>query len=498
MSYVLGVDLGTSAVKVTAVDKSGNIVAQSRQAYPISNPQAGYSEQNPEDWVQKTTLAIQNLASVEHLDLSKVEGISYSGQMHGLVLLDEDNKVLRPAILWNDTRTTKQCAEITEKVGSKFLDITRNKPLEGFTLPKILWVKENEPEIFAKARTFVLPKDYVRYRMTGILNMEYSDAAGTVWFDVMKKQWSQEIADDLDLPISLCPPVVESSAVVGNISVVYSAISGLSTTTKVIAGAADNAAGALGSGILAKDKLLSSIGTSGVMLSYEEDGDNDFAGRLHFFNHAIPNAYYAMGVTLAAGYSLSWFKNTFAKDQDFNEFVQAAALSPIGSKGLMFTPYIVGERTPYADSKIRGSFMGIDSRQELHDFTRAVIEGITYSFRDILDIYKKENKNFHTVVATGGGAKSALWMQIQADVFNADVVSLANEQGPGLGAAMLAAVGIGWFDNLQDCAKVFVKYGKTYHPHANNVAKYEKLYQTYRKIYPATKEISAELLAKNN
>lgn len=497
MAYVLGIDLGTSAVKVTAVNREGKIVAQSSQSYPINSPQAGYGEQDPEEWVQKTTLAIQNLATVEHIDLSKVEGVSYSGQMHGLVLLDKNYKVLRPAILWNDTRTTKQCEEIIAKMGNDFLDITRNKPLEGFTLPKILWVKENEPDTFEKTEVFLLPKDYIRYRMTGEIGMEYSDAAGTVWLNVTKKEWSQEIADSMELPLSICPPLIESSEVVGNITEKYSAISGLSTKTKVVAGAADNAAGAIGAGIISEHKVLSSIGTSGVVLSYEENSAVDYKGKLHFFNHAIKDRYYSMGVTLAAGYSLSWFKNTFAGEQSFDQVVKDAALSPIGAKGLLFTPYIVGERTPYADAKIRGSFVGMDSRQTLHDFTRAVIEGITFSFRDILEIYKNEGKNFDTVVSTGGGAKSKLWMQIQADIFNINVVSLENEQGPGLGAAMLAAKGIGWYDSLKECSDVFVKYGRVYKPNANNVKKYNDVYKIYREIYPATRAISDELLSDN-
>ena len=498
MAYVLGIDLGTSAVKVTAVNRAGQIVAQSSQEYAISNPQAGYSEQNPEDWVQKTTLAIQNLAAVEHLDLSKVEGISYSGQMHGLVLMDKNYRVLRPAILWNDTRTTAQCEEITGKLRGDFLKITRNRPLEGFTLPKILWVKENEPEIFAQTEVFLLPKDYVRFRMTGKIGMEYSDAAGTVWLDEIHKTWSKEIADKLALPLEICPPLLESTAVVGNITVAYSAISGLPAETKVIAGAADNAAGAIGAGIISEDKILSSIGTSGVVLAYEKDRKTDYAGRLHFFNHAIPDSYYSMGVTLAAGYSLSWFKQTFAGQQKFTDLVEDAKKSPIGAKGLLFTPYIVGERTPYADAQIRGSFIGMDSRQQLHDFTRAVIEGITFSFRDLLSIYRSEGKHFVTAVATGGGAKSALWMQIQADVFNMNVVSLENEQGPGLGAAMLAAVGVGWFKDLAECSETFVKYGKVYRPKANNVAKYDQIYRIYQQAYSATRPMTGDLLKLDN
>ncbi|MCF6165597.1 Xylulose kinase [Furfurilactobacillus rossiae] len=495
MSYVLGVDLGTSAVKVSAIDKTGTIKAQQSYDYPLSQPKPGYSEQNPEDWVMGTTVAIVRLILNDGIAAADIDGISYSGQMHGLVLLDANNQVLRPAILWNDTRTTKQCEEISAKMGDDFIEITKNKPLEGFTLPKLLWVKENEPETFAKAATFLLPKDYVRYRMTGKLGMDYSDASGTVLEDVMNHEWSTRICKMFDIPESICPPLMDSIDYVGNITPNYAEFSGLDTHTKVFAGGADNACGAVGAGILHPNMVLSSIGTSGVVLKYEEDPSIDYKGTLQFENHAIPNAYYSMGVTLAAGYSLNWFKKTFAKDTDFSAFVASSNESPVGANGLLFTPYIVGERAPYANADIRGSFVGIDGTQTRSDFVRSVLEGIVFSFRDILDLFEQNGSQFDTVVSIGGGAKSPLWLQIQADIFNVDVVSLTNEQGPGLGAAMLAAVGLGWFDTVQDCAAQFVHFGTVYHPIEKNVAKYKELHKIYQTIYPSTKELSSRLLA---
>lgn len=494
MSYVLGVDLGTSAVKVSAVDKTGAIVAQESFDYELSNPKPGYSEQNPEDWVSGTTIAIVRLILNDGIKPEEIEGISYSGQMHGLVLLDENNQVLRPAILWNDTRTTKQREEIIEKMGDRYVEITRNQPLEGFTLPKILWVKKNEPNIFAKAKTFLLPKDYLRYRMTGKIAMEYSDAAGTVLLDVANKEWSKEVCDAFDIPTSMCPPLIESIGYAGNISESYSLFSGISTDTKVFGGAADNAAGAVGSGILAPNMVMASIGTSGVVLKYEDNSNVDYQGKLHFFNHAIPNKFYTMGVTLAAGYSLSWLKKTFGPTDDFSDFVASAAESTVGANGLVFTPYIVGERTPYADANIRGSFIGVDGTHKRNDFVRSVLEGIIYSFADIMDIFQEKGQDFDTVVSIGGGAKSPLWLQIQADIFNKKVVSLKNEQGPGLGAAMLAAVGLGWFDTVQDCAKEFVAFGDEYQPNPENVAKYAQMHKIYRKVYEATAPITHDLL----
>ncbi|MFT8729412.1 MAG: xylulokinase [Oenococcus oeni] len=495
MTVVLGVDLGTSAVKVSAVNKAGKIVAQESFDYPlVPQSKPGYAEQNPEDWVIATTVSIVRLILNDGINASQIEGISFSGQMHGLVLLDENYKVLRPAILWNDTRTSDQVLEINRKLGAKFVEITGNKALEGFTLPKILWVKENEPEIFSRVKVFLLPKDYLRFRMTDKIFTDFSDAAGTVALNVRKKIWSKEVIDAFGLPQSIFPPLLESIAFAGNISNSYSEFSGLSKQTKVFAGAADNAAGAIGAGILKTNMVMSSIGTSGVVLKIEQDKNINYHGEIHFFNHGIPNRFYSMGVTLAAGYSLSWLKNTFGKADNFDDFVKSASNSTVGAKGLMFTPYIVGERTPYSDGDIRGSFVGIDGIHQRSDFVRAVLEGIVFSFKDIFVLYDQIGANFDTVVSIGGGAKSPLWMQIQADIFNKKVISLKNEQGPGIGAAIIAATGLGWFDSVEEAAKQFISFGKEYQPNPKNVVRYENLYKIYKQIYPATAKISHELI----
>lgn len=492
--YVIGVDLGTSAVKVSAMDRSGKIAAQQSYDYPLSQPKPGYSEQNPQDWLYGTTISIDRMILKDGIKKEEIKGISFSGQMHGLVLLDADNQVLRPAILWNDTRTTKQCQEIMDKLGDRFVDITGNKPLEGFTLPKLLWVKENEPEIWAKAKTFLLPKDYVRFCMTGNLGMDYSDATGTVLLDIKQGQWSQEICEAFDIPMSMCPPLMKSVDYAGNVSASYAMFSGLSTATKIYGGGGDNACGAVGAGILHPNMVMSSIGTSGVVLKYEENADVNYHGQIQYECHAIPDTYYSMGVTLAAGHSLNWFKHKFDSDEDFSMMVDKASQRPLGANGLIFTPYVVGERTPYADADIRGSFIGVDSMQDRYDFCRAVMEGITFSFRDILNIYDQNGQEFDTVVAIGGGAKSDFWLQMQADIFNKKVVALTNEQGPGLGAAMIAAVGLGWFESLQDCAKEFVHFGKEYLPKPANVAKYDELYAIYHQVYDQTKDLCHALL----
>lgn len=491
---VLGVDLGTSSVKVSAVDRQGHIIAQESFDYPLMQSKPGWSEQNPEDWVNGTTVAIVNLILKDGLKPQEIAGISYSGQMHGLVLLDDKHQVLRPAILWNDTRTTSQTQEIAEKMPDTFLSITRNHPLEGFTLPKILWVKENEPEIFKQAKTFLLPKDYLRYRMTGKLAMDYSDAAGTVALDVVHKTWSEKIQTVFDLPASFFPELIESTDFAGYISDSYATFSGLSTATKVFGGAADNAAGAVGAGLLKSNMVMSSIGTSGVVAKFEADTNVDYSGDIHFFNHAIPDKYYSMGVTLAAGDANAWFKSVFGQERNFKDWINEAEQSAVGANGLIFTPYISGERTPYPDADIRASFIGVDRTHQQSDFIRAVLEGIIFSFKDIMTIYDREGANFDTVVAIGGGAKSPLWLQIQANIFDKKVTTLVNEQGPGLGAAMLAATGLGWYHTVEDAANAIIKFGQTYYPDPEAVANYAQIYAIYQKIYSATREVSHDLL----
>lgn len=494
MKYVIGVDLGTSAVKILLVNQQGEVCQEVSKSYPLIIEKSGYSEQNPEEWVEKTTAGLQELIQQFDGDVNDIEGISFSGQMHGLVLLDKSNQVLRNAILWNDTRTTKQCQEIYDVVGrERLLEVTKNPALEGFTLPKILWVKENEPSIFERASVFVLPKDYLRYRLTGNIHMEYSDAAGTLMLNVAQREWSNEVLEAFSLSPEFCPSLVESHAFVGTVRAEFAQATGLSEATKVFAGGADNACGAIGSGILSEGKTLASIGTSGVVLSYEERNDLDFEGKVHYFNHSEENAYYTMGVTLAAGYSLSWFKDTFAKEEAFDQFLAGVDEIPAGSNGLLFTPYIVGERTPHADSNIRGSFIGVDAAHERKHFARAVLEGITFSLNESIEIFRSSGKKINSVISIGGGAKNETWLQMQADIFNAKIEKLKSEQGPGMGAAMLAAYGCGWYPSLKECAETFIQTAKTYEPIPENVEAYKKLFALYQQVYTQTKELNEQL-----
>lgn len=493
MSYVVGVDLGTSAVKTLLMDKSGKIAAEATRSYPLFHDKPGWSEQNAEDWVTATIEALKEVA--EKVDASQIEGISFSGQMHGLVLLNGQGEVIRRAILWNDTRTTAQCREIEATLGDTLLSVTRNPALEGFTLPKILWVKQFEKEVYDQASIFLLPKDYVRYRLTGKLHMDYSDAAGTLMLDVTGKVWSKEVLNAFEIPASFCPELVESHGYVGDLLPEVAAATGLSTSTKIFAGGADNACGAIGAGIVSEGLTLSSIGTSGVILSYEADKSKDFKGKVHFFNHGQENAFYTMGVTLAAGYSLSWFKKTFAPNESFNEMLAGVENVQPGSNGLLFTPYLVGERTPHPDPNIRASFIGVDGTHERIHFARAVMEGITFSLNESVDMFRAAGKTVDKVVSIGGGAQNPVWLQMQADIFNATVVSLENEQGPGLGAAMLAAYGAGWFESLEACAAQFVKHAQSYEPNPEAVETYAKLFRVYQQVYAQTKDINDQLVA---
>ncbi|WP_347548725.1 xylulokinase [Pseudalkalibacillus hwajinpoensis] len=489
MSYVVGIDLGTSAVKVIAVDRTGRVQAEVSRSYPLHHPKSGVSEQNPGDWVEKTLDALHELT--KEIPASDIDGMSFSGQMHGLVLLDEQYQPLRPAILWNDTRTTEQCRTIEEQVGKeRLLEIAKNPALEGFTLPKLLWVKENEPDLYEKATLFLLPKDYVRYRFTGELYMDYSDAAGTLLMNVSEKTWSDEIASRTGISRSLCPPLIESTERVGAFK--DGLVEGL-TNVSVFAGGADNACGAIGAGILEPGKTLCSIGTSGVILSYEEDTDLTVDGKIHYFNHGKANAYYTMGVTLSAGQSLSWFKEQFAEDTPFEELLSDLDDVPAGSNGLLFTPYLSGERSPHADALIRGSFIGIDASHTRKHLVRSVLEGITFSLNESLAIFRESGKEIDEIVSIGGGAKNDSWLQMQADIFNATVTRHESEEGPALGAAMLAAFGCGWFPTLEACADSFLKVKKQFTPNDENVKAYHKLFSLYQSVYGQTKELNQKL-----
>ncbi|MDH6365333.1 xylulokinase [Enterococcus sp. PF1-24] len=489
MEYVAGLDLGTSSLKGLLVDKAGAVIFEATSEYPLYHKKTGYSEQDPLDWLEAGEKVLSLLAEKANEQFGKIVAISFSGQMHSLVLLDAQGQPLRKAILWNDVRTTSECQEIEELYGAELLEKAKNIPLEGFTLPKILWVKKNEPDLWKKVKKILLPKDFLAYHLTENLNMEYSDAAGTLLLNIEKKIWDREILRKFSIDSEKLPKLVQSVEQIGVLKPSLAEKLNIKNEVKVFAGGADNACAALGAGIVEPTKGLCSIGTSGVFLSYENKEIKDYDGKLHFFNHVIPDAYYSMGVTLAAGQSLTWFKNTFATEESFDELLENVDKIPAGSEGLFFTPYIMGERTPHIDSQIRGSFIGIDAKHQREHFTRAVMEGIIFSLKDSQVLMEDAGKKFEKIVSVGGGAKNKNWLQMQADIFNATIVTLTVEQGPGLGAAMIAAIGNEWFTSTTDCVASFVKYNQEILPDPSTVKKYNKFYERYRKIYPATKQI---------
>ena len=494
MKYLLGIDLGTSSLKGSVYTTDGRLVDSSACEYDLYIPKKGFSEQDPKDWIKAFKDVIKNLSKKIDDFSENLDAISFSGQMHSLVLLDENGEVLRNAILWNDVRTTDQCHKIMNDFGEETLSISKNIALEGFTLPKILWVMENEPEIWEKTRHILLPKDYLRLYLTGNYHMDLSDSAGTLLLDVEKKEWSREIADKFGINYDYLPELVDSIGFTGYIRDEVRDELGIKSEVKVYAGAADNAASAVGAGIIDNKRAMVSVGTSGVVFANKEKITGKEDGKLHTFNAAIPNTFYSMGVTLAAGKSLDWLKSTFAKDLSYDEFLSGIENVSAGSDGLIFTPYIQGERTPYNDSSIRGSFVGMDISHKLDNFVRAVLEGITYSLKDSLVIIDGDGAiPVDTMVSVGGGAKNKTWLQMQADIFNKNIVTLEIENGPSTGAAMLAAVGAGYYDDFKTCAKDFVKYKKEYKPNPENVKIYEKYYEVYRMVYPNTKEISKKL-----
>ncbi|WP_144523288.1 xylulokinase [Bacillus pumilus] len=489
MKYVMGIDLGTSGVKAILVDENGKVCGEATKPYRLIQDKPGYCEQNPEEWVEQTVAAMKELMARQLVLSKKVEGISFSGQMHGLVLLNESREVLRPAILWNDTRTTAQCTHITNKLGERLHQITKNQALEGFTLPKLLWVKEHEPEIDQQIDMFLLPKDYVRFRLTGSVHIDYSDAAGTLLLNIGERAWSEEICQTFDIPFQICPPLVTSEDEVGTLLPHIAREAGIEEGAKVFAGGADNACGAIGAGILSSGRTLCSIGTSGVILSYEEDHERALQGNLHLFHHAKKDAFYTMGVTLSAGYSLNWVKHLLAPEESFQSLLEGAVDVAPGANGLLFTPYLVGERTPHADSIIRGSLIGLDSRHERAHVVRAVLEGITFSLNESIALFRQAGKHIDSIVSIGGGARSRTWLQMQADIFQAEVIQLDNEQGPALGAAMLAAVGCGWYSSLEACADQFIHQATVYEPEQKHANLYADLFHLYQKIYTQTRDI---------
>ncbi len=496
MSYLLGIDIGTSGTKVIAIDEGGHLVAKASVEYDFSTPKPLWAEQSPALWWDAVCKCCREI--VAQIGNDDIAGIGLSGQMHGLVLLDEAGKVLRPAILWNDGRTQQQCDEIVETVGRDTLTAeTANPALTGFTAPKILWVRQNEPQIYGRARMMLLPKDYVRYELTGEFATEVSDASGTLLLNVPERRWSDVVCGKLDIPLEYLPRVYESYEVSGQISARAAELTGLKAGTPVVGGGGDQAAGAVGNGIVQSGIISVATGTSGVVFAFADTPTVDPQLRMHTFCHAVPGKWHVMGVMLSAGGSLRWYRDTLARSEksvaqhmniDAYELIarEADTVGP-GSEGLLFLPYLSGERTPHPDPLARGAFVGLTVRHTKAHMARAVLEGVSYGLRDSLEIMKSMGVSIGNVRCSGGGAKSSVWRQIQADVFNYPLSTIAIDEGPALGVALLAGVGAGIYGDIEEACSAVVKVSRGASVIEENARVYEEYYRVYGELYPALK-----------
>jgi len=488
MTYFIGIDSSTTATKALLMDESGQVVGVAAHEYDFETPQPLWTEQDPALWWDATVKSIRQVVSESKIDPHTVAGIGLTGQMHGLVLLDDNGEVLRPSILWNDQRTGSQCDEIRSRLGKeKLIQITGNDALTGFTAPKILWVQENEPKVWAKTRHILLPKDYVRYMLTDEYAIDRAGGAGTILFDVKERDWSADVLNALDIPSEWLPPTFEGTQVTSFLSPSAAADTGLKVGIPVAGGGGDQAAAAVGTGAVKEGIVSLSLGTSGVVFAASDHPAIEPEGRLHAFCHAVPDKWHLMGVMLSAAGSLRWFRDTFAPDLDFDALLETAKEIPPGSDGLLFLPYLTGERTPHPDPLARGAFVGLTVRHTLPHLTRAVLEGVAFGLRDSFELMKSAGLSEITQVRiTGGGAKSPLWRQILADVFGADLVTVNTAEGAAYGAALLSATGAGIFPDVETACESTISITGRTTPGPDQEA-YEKLYPVYRDLYPALK-----------
>jgi xylulokinase len=503
MPYLLGLDVGTSSTKVVLLDARGRVVCTTAAAYEFRTPRPLWAESDPADWWRAAQRALQDLWAKSKVKPAEIAGVGLTGQMHGLVLLDAAGAVLRPCIMWNDQRTAKQCASITEKVGrARVLKLTGNPVLPGFTAPKIRWVAENEPEVFRRVAKVLLPKDYLRYQLTGEFFTDVSDASGMSLLDVAKRRWSDEMREACGVPRAWLPEVTESPVASAKISARAAKLTGLVAGTPVIAGAGDQAAGAVGCGIVRTGVVSCTLGTSGVVFAHADEYRPDPQGRLHAFCHAVPGKWHLMGVQLSSAGSLQWYKNALGGEETLREkagkgnaydlLTTAAARVPAGAEGLIFLPYLTGERTPHPDPDARGVFFGLTLRHGKAHLTRAVLEGVTYGLRDSLELMRALGVRPKAVVASGGGARSAFWRQMLADNFETPLVTVSATEGSAYGAALLAGVGAGVWKTVEAACAVAVKETSRVKP-GTDAAVYRDFYPRFRALYPKLKGEFAKL-----
>ncbi len=485
----LGVDVGTGGTRAVLVDRLGRVIASvACEHAPINSAEIGWAEQHPDDWWRAAQVSISGVMRTAAAEGITVEAAGLTGQMHGCVMLDADGNVLRPALIWCDQRTQPQCDWLTEKIGyERLIELTCNPALPNFTLTKLLWVREHEPEIFAKIAHVMCPKDYVRYKMTGEYAIDMQEASGTLLLDVTNRRWSQEVAEAAGIPMEWLPPLFEGPDVCGHITAAGSSATGLAVGTPVVAGAGDQGAGAVGMGILEPGSVSSTIGTSGVVFAATAAPTRDAKGRLHTFCHAAPGVWHVMGVTNGAGLSFRYFRDTFAPKHSYDELTALAAAVPAGSDGMLWTPYLFGERTPHLDAKARAAFVGITASHTLGHFVRAVLEGVAFSLKDTFTLFAELGIPVEKIRLGGGGARGPLWRQIQADVFDHAVELLEAEEGGAFGAALLAGTGVGAWPTVQAACAATIRAAATIEP--KDAAAMQTAYPRYRGVYPALKNL---------
>ncbi len=496
MPYLIGIDIGTSGTKTCLFDADGTLIASATGEYPLSQPHNGWAEQDPEDWWQATVDTLR--AVTDKIDPKEIAGVGFSGQMHGLVMLDEAGDVIRPSIIWCDQRTAAECEEIEATVGhEKLLAITANPALTGFTASKILWVRNHEPENWAKCRRILLPKDYIRYRLTGEFATDVSDAGGMQLLDIGGRCWSDELLSLLKIDKSLLAKVYESPEITGYVTERSAMLTGLATGTPVVAGAGDNAAAAVGTGIVTEGDAFVTVGTSGVIFAHTNQMVMDPGGRVHTFCCAVPGKWHVMGVTQAAGLSLKWFANQCCQDltgeDRYDKMTAEAAESPIGSNRLLYLPYLMGERTPHLDADARGVFFGLSGSHTRGDMIRAVLEGVSYSLRDCLEVLREMGVHPENITACGGGARSPLWRGMMANLFGTPIRTAFSSEGAALGAAILAGVGTKVYPSVEEACAKLIQIRDTVEPEEAASAAYGPYYSLYRQIYPAVKGLYKDL-----
>ncbi|MCD7776892.1 MAG: xylulokinase [Firmicutes bacterium] len=502
MNYLIGIDIGTSGTKTALFDENGQVISSKTVEYPLYQPKIGWAEQDPDDWVNA---AFEGLRAVcADIDVCKVRGIGLSGQMHGLVMLDGNGKLLRRSIIWCDQRTEEQCRRITDAVGvERLLEITKSPALTGFTASKILWVRDNEPRIYEACRHILLPKDYVRYKLTGELATDVSDASGVQLFDIGARRWSAEMTERLGIDISLLPRVYESSEITGVLSAEASRATGLPSGIPVVGGAGDNEAAAVGCGVVADGDAFATIGMSGVVFAHSSSLKADPHGRIHSFCAAMPNEYHVMGVIQSAGLSLRWLRDNIcapeceaARSLGLDTYAvmdREAEKVPVGSNGLLFMPYLMGERSPHLDPQARGGFVGLTASHVRADMIRSVMEGVTFALRDCLSVFDAAGIAPHSMTLCGGGASSPLWRQIAADIFGCDVNIVKSNEGGALGAAILAGVGAGVYGDVKSACRDIIKPSLVYHPNPESRRLYDEYYEVFRGLYSALKKSNRKI-----